>query len=882
VTGTTENHPSPALHWLEGVPSATSGTTWGVPWAPGQLHSSEQVIMTGGGEGVPLDSWTTARWPDGSIKWTGHAVGALAAPAESYRLEIGEPPEPAAGITVTETPEAITVDTGVATMVINTSGPTLIAELRRGETRIAAGGRLISLLQTTPGEVDEYEVRRIPFTGQVTSASVEWSGTQRVVIKLEGRHRADRPDDHDDWLPFVVRLYCYAGSHAVRLVHTLIWNGDEQTEFLAGLGLRFEVDLRDALHDRHLRIAGADGGFLTEAVRGLTGLRRDPGEAVREAQLAGRPTPDVETWDPAASSRLEFIPAWGDYTLSQLSSDGFTLRKRTKAGHGWIGISTGTRSDGFAYLGGIGGGLGVALRDFWQSYPTQLDLRNAATDTGQITVWLHSPEAPVMDLRFYHDGLGEETYEDQLSAMEITYEDHEPGFGTPYGIARTSELTLWAYDSTPESATLARDSAQSQRPPLLATAPDYLHGVGVFGDWAPVDRSTPERAAIEDRLDFLFDFYAGQREQRRWYGFWNYGDVMHSYDADRHVWRYDVGGFAWDNSELSTDLWLWYSYLRTGRSDIFRFAEAMTRHTGEVDVYHAGKWRGLGSRHNVQHWGCSAKQHRISNPLYRRFYYYLTADERVGDLMAELIDSDQRLMILDSHRKVRTDGYRPGNSEALSVMVGLDFGAFAATWLTAWERADDGAARDKLLATMRDVGALANGFLTGELRYDLDRGRFDTEIVRIHISHLNAVFGLVETCSELIALADRFDLDIGGFADAWLQYCRLFLAPPEVQRAEAGAEFPRQGLVQGHSRLLAYAAHRLVDDQLAADAWAAFLASERIKDETFGTHRVDGPAVLQPIDEAAMIPTNGTAQYGLAAIQNLALIGDQLPGHHPS
>jgi len=51
---------------------------------------------------------------------------------------------------------------------------------------------------------------------------------------------------------------------------------------------------------------------------------------------------------------------------------------------------------------------------------------------------------------------------------------------------------------------------------------------------------------------------------------------MHSYDAARHEWRYDIGGFAWDNTELSTDIWLWYSFLRTGRADIFKMAEAMT------------------------------------------------------------------------------------------------------------------------------------------------------------------------------------------------------------------------------------------------------------------------------------------------------------------
>ena len=38
----------------------------------------------------------------------------------------------------------------------------------------------------------------------------------------------------------------------------------------------------------------------------------------------------------------------------------------------------------------------------------------------------------------------------------------------------------------------------------------------------------------------------------------------------------------------------------------------MTRHTAEVDVYHIGPNAGLGSRHNVSHWGCGAKEARIS------------------------------------------------------------------------------------------------------------------------------------------------------------------------------------------------------------------------------------------------------------------------------
>jgi hypothetical protein len=35
--------------------------------------------------------------------------------------------------------------------------------------------------------------------------------------------------------------------------------------------------------------------------------------------------------------------------------------------------------------------------------------------------------------------------------------------------------------------------------------------------------------------------------------------------------------------------------------------------------------------------------------------------------------------------------------------------------------------------------------------------------------------------------------------------------------------------------------------------------------------------VLNPVDEVPWVSTNETAQWGLAAIQNLALIGDALP-----
>ena len=326
------------------------------------------------------------------------------------------------------------------------------------------------------------------------------------------------------------------------------------------------------------------------------------------------------------------------------------------------------------------------MRDFWQLHPDPARRPGRRRDTAEVTVWLWSPDATPMDLRFYHDGMGQDTYPEQLEGLEITYEDYEPGFGSPYGVARTTELIVLGAAAPPRRPSGSRSSPRPSRtPPLIVAPPATCTPRVSSATGARSTASTAARREIEDRLDFLFDFHRKQVDQRSWYGFWNYGDIMHSYDPDRHVWRYDVGGYAWDNSELSPDLWLWYQYLRSGRADVFRFAEAMTRHTGEVDVYHLGKYRDLGTRHGVLHWADSAKQLRISTAAYRRFYYFLTADERVGDLMRDLVDADRTFLVLDPLRKIRTEPYEP-DPHALGVGTGTDWSGLAAAWLTEWER----------------------------------------------------------------------------------------------------------------------------------------------------------------------------------------------------
>lgn len=865
------------LDWLEdGCLGAAPGSTVGVPWPRG-VHRPGQTfaLEDSAGKAVPVQSWPLAYWPDGSLKWTAHAVSS---DASGLTLTAGEPAAPEARVTVERGGGIIRVSTGAVAVKVGTNGSALVKSVTRGTTEIARDGRLVLVRQPEIEDEDQGAEKFEHFESAISGAEVEQDGPVRAVVRVDGKHRKGGRS----WLPFSVRLYFYAGADSFRMVHTITFDGTQEPgrssgDFVRGLGVRFTVPMRDAAYDRHIRIGGEGTGLLREAVQGITGLRRDPGAAVQAAQFAGEKLPDPSTWDQRVTTRLQYIPQWGDYTLSQLSADGFTLRKRTKKGHGWIAAGGGRRASGFGYVGGPSGGLSFGLRDFWEKFPAQLDVRDAHTDEAEVTLWLWSPEARPMDLRFYHDGMGQDTYAEQLEGLNITYEDYEPGFGTPYGIARTSELLFWANESTPAPEELARQAAAVRVLPQLAAPPRQLIGAKVFGPglYSEPDRSTPAKAKIEDHLDFLFTYYKDQVEMRRWYGFWDYGDIMHSYDPVRHQWRYDVGGYAWDNSELSPDLWLWFAYLRSGRADIFRFAEAMTRHTGEVDVYHLGQWAGLGTRHGVQHYADSAKQQRIANTTYRRYYYFLTADERVGDLMHANVDSDETFLALDPLRKIRTEPYTP-DRHALSIGFGTDWSGLVSAWLTEWERRGPKweKARARVLSTMETIAAQPNGFVQGSGLYDLDTGRFAVAAAPVvGVSHLSAVFGLNELCAELIDL-----VDMPAFKTAYLDYCRYFNATKADQAARYGTNFGTLLLFQGHSRLDAYAAVQTGDAQLAARAWTKFYASDGYTESSpWTTEKLSGPVTLVPGSEADWVYTNDTALYGLAAIENLALLGDRMP-----
>ena len=865
--------PAADLRWLDGVPKETTGSAWGVPWPRRTLAKGAKLALTSAdGTPVPVQSWPLAYWPDGTLKWTGHAIGA-GGEAASYRLAPGTPATPANPVTVRRDGSDLVLANGTVEVRLATRGDVAIREIRRGERVTATGGRLVLDLQDRPDD-DTHAPTRVAYQPTIERATVEQSGPVRAVVRLEGAYlRGSRRI-----LPWTLRVYLSAagtavaaganGGDALRLVHSFTWDADPARDFVRGLGLRLDVPMTDATHDRHVRFGVVGGGVWGEPVRVLTGLRRDPGAAVNAAQVNGTATPPVEQWNTQVSAGYQLLAEWNDFRLTQESPEHFTVAKRTSPAGSWLRhAGRGRRASGFAYCGGASGGLGLGLTDFWQRFPRALDIRGAAGTSAQVTLWSWAPYAPAMDLRHY---------DTTAHGLDLAYEDVQEGFSTPEGIVGSTEMIVWALDRTPARDRIAALEATLTATPQVIAAPEWLHAAGVFGRWSLPDRSTPARATLETALAGEIAFYAGQIEQREWYGFWNYGDVMHTYDLDRHEWRYDEGGYAWDNGELGTDALLWYAYLRSADPGVFRLARAMTKHVSEVDTHHTGRFAGLGSRHNVSHWGDGAKEARIGESFTKRFAYYLTADELLGDLIRTSLRADHTLLTVEPLREVLP----PQTLAPTRLRIGPDWYALVSNWLTEWERTGDPRWRDRIVTGMTDISAFPAGLFTGEAGGAVGFDPATGHLTNLGKGDYTGGYNLSMAFAGEQILWEALDLvDVPVFKATFLDFARYVQAPSAEKIAHFGFDFNPQVFPTIYSRVTAWAGEQLDDPAVRKRGWDQFTGDAAGKPWP-APITVGGSAVAEPVREipaAADFATNDFAQRGLAIISLLAIAPGEAP-----
>ena len=192
---------------------------------------------------------------------------------------------------------------------------------------------------------------------------------------------------------------------------------------------------------------------------------------------------------------------------------------------------------------------------------------------------------------------------------------------------------------------------------------------------------------------------------------------------------------------------------RRGRGRLGAAGEP-AQHTGEVDVYHAGRFRYLGTRHGVQHWADSSKQIRVSTAIYRRHLYYLSGgDERIGDLLKEqLLAADTQKKVIIGRKLSPGAPVLPLPAEENPPAGGetgvgeMGFGHLMSAWVTEAERTNDPQWHERIRTALTTLADVPHALWNGSWVINLDTGACRvTGDPQYGLSHLAACFGLLLT-----------------------------------------------------------------------------------------------------------------------------------------
>lgn len=858
---------------LHNIRSEAKGlTTWGCMWKQGECPTDTQqrarkyfICQNDKGEKVSIQSRITAYWQDGSVKWSAHTADAERLGSHiTMELSDTKPDmEMQNPVKIKEDDNGFCIHTKNMILHIAKKGNNLIdTAVINNVTKLKNVHPVLQLEEPMNWNEEEAHIVK-SYTGVIEQVQVEECGELMTVIRYEGCH-VNREGVKK--IPFIIRMTVGAELEDIHFVHTFLYDGDENRDYLNGIGIASEVAMQGELYNRHVKFMG-DHGIFHEELVALRSWRPRVPQHIYEAQSAGQELKLTGTEKDIADQVLAATPYWSAYRLCQDSASHYSIQKKIADDNCcYIDCLHGMRTQGGAAFGSENGSITMSIRDFWQKYPTGYEWKNLDKDWAQAIMWFWSPQAQAMDFRHYAN----------RGYNQVCYEGYDYKGADPVGIACTNECTIrLSGKMIPSDQDIEDFCHYVDKPALYVGTPQFYHDMRAFGYWSLPSYNSEMEQWLEEQLKTAADFYLQEVDQRGWYGMFNYGDFMHTYDAQRHQWRYDMGGYAWDNTELVPTLWLWLYFMRSGREDVFTLAEKLSRHASEIDVYHFGKYKGLGSRHNVRHWGCPCKEARIAMAAHHRFLYYLTGDRRLEDIFDELKDNELSFFNKDP----LGDFYDKQNMTYPShARSGPDWSSLCSNWMTCWERTGNTKYRDKITVGLEDIKKAPLQLISGP-DFEFDPSTCHLRYIGERTtggSHLQVCMGAPQVWLELADL-----LEDETFHKMLADLGRFYYLPREQQIEEShGIIGDREFTLPFMSAALgAYGAMYGKNVWLADRTWQILLQTmiHEGNHDGFRIQYLKDCGNQAKLAEIPWISTNFAAQWCLNVIMVLEFIRDELP-----
>jgi hypothetical protein len=623
--------------------------TVGVPFPINELHSVDHIrILTSNGKEIARQTTEVSTWGpnNNSIKWVW--IFFFSEEEEDYIVEYGSSVSPIQSFdkiisTNNMRPAGgIKVNTGPISFSIDKKGNGFIDQVYM-DTNLDQIFQESELIASSP-EKDRGTFFDILDPAGIDSSKAvinevfreKGSGPMHSIFRVEGTYEYQRPDNNN--APFTIYLHAYAGKSYIRVLHTLTYTGIP--------------DMHRIEKGQHANIATQNSDILSE------NTENDPGWLIPNDQITGVGlnltyhldeetkvlTPiDLSNWNSDESS-IEFneitVADQENIRVTQTGPDAtgvtsfrdiiynnkaekapLTESKNFKAvfSNGKENLSVNEKSKGWIDISDKNKGISVGIKNFLEEYPKGLEI-NLNTKTLVGSVWPAN--------------VGPKSFE-----RKDTKKDGEMLGNFAQGITKTTEFVYYFHDSiSPKKIDTTLDYVINN--PVAHAAPSWYTESKVYCNMAPHSSAHPE---YENALQYKYKWWAFNQKNQPWYGMFDYGDGKTYYLNNQ--WA------QWVNNEPTVDFMLWTNFMRTGDSESYRLAQAMSRHTMDVDNIHWPKKRtyigeindaidfvnyeeepestpylGIGRRHGNEHWTALLSAHVWIQGWISS--YYLSGDHR--------------------------------------------------------------------------------------------------------------------------------------------------------------------------------------------------------------------------------------------------------------
>ena len=593
-----------------GVSRAMATVKTGVPFPRGELGKSAHIALYVQGEKtpLPLQRKILSVWGDGSIRWLLIATQLPLKSKEVKTLELrmaSQPTSVSRPLTVTQKGSLIVVQTGTLQLEIPTTNGSLLHSVKMGTKTLLAPPKS----NEQRGPWVKHNNGKTFWGALLKSTSVPKSNAPILGYRKETSGYPIPPNIRDPW-KLSVKIEEQGPLYAVVRVSGAHLNADG-TAFCHFVTRLHAFRGQSEIQLEHTFVYTGNGDRDRVEGYGL-GIPYQGTKTLLD---------DVET---------------KTGTVVHLQANQHTLNGSKKTGRS-LGILV--RESGQS-------GLGIVLRDMALHFPKAL----VATSNG-LDVQLYPEAAPAWNLARYSktNSNGETGRGDNQGAQ---------------GLSKSDDIFIKFSTSPIKKSALQEISRRVNGGPLLALAPSKWYsdarvmGIGAFVFDTRLN-SNQVHYRIDRILHIIADFMRyNQRKQFNWFGLENYGDIRGLFKGgcpnrpSACVWS-TKGRYGWSGNSGEPSNQLWVQFLRSPSRAIFLDAEALARHSLDVQMVHyadgvsqgikRGSWSGLnrefsiGSlhRHGQQAWSGYAGQPEYSHIGGIETYYYLTGSGRAKEALYE-------------------------------------------------------------------------------------------------------------------------------------------------------------------------------------------------------------------------------------------------------